>query len=70
MASSLKTAKTYRELSEQLEDILLWFESGDVDLDEAVTKYEEAQKLLGEMEKYLKTAENKIHKISAVKTSK
>ena len=62
------TSKTYREMSEELDNILTWFESGDVDLDEAVKKYEQAQKLLDEMEKYLKTAENKIRKIAAVKT--
>jgi exodeoxyribonuclease VII small subunit len=68
MANKAKSSKTYREMSAQLDDILMWFESGDVDLDEAVAKYEEAQKLLDEMEKYLKTAENKIRKIAAVKT--
>ncbi len=52
-------------MSEQLNEILLWFESEEVDLDEAVKKYEQAQKLIDEMEKYLKTAENKIRKIAA-----
>ncbi len=60
-----KTSKSYRQMSEQLNEILLWFESEEVDLDEAVKKYEQAQKLIDEMEKYLKTAENKIRKIAA-----
>jgi exodeoxyribonuclease VII small subunit len=68
--SKEKQARTYREMSEELDNILIWFESGDVDLDEAVAKYEEAQALLNEMEKYLKTAQNKIRKIAAVKTQK
>jgi exodeoxyribonuclease VII small subunit len=68
--SQAKLARTYREMSEELDNILIWFESGDVDLDEAVAKYEEAQALLNEMEKYLKTAQNKIRKIAAVKTQK
>lgn len=55
-------------MSEELDNILAWFESGDVDLDKAVQKYGQAQKLLDEMENYLKTAENKIRKIAAVKT--
>jgi exodeoxyribonuclease VII small subunit len=68
--SKEKRVRTYREMSEELDNILIWFESGDVDLDEAVAKYEEAQALLNEMEKYLKTAQNKIRKIAAVKTQK
>jgi len=59
--------KSYREMSQQLEEIMEWFESGDIDIDEAIKKYEEATKLLDEMEKYLKTAENKIKKISTAK---
>lgn len=62
------SSKTYRQMSEELDGILLWFESGDIDLDEAVKKYEQAQKLLDEMEQYLKTAQNKIRKVAAVKT--
>jgi exodeoxyribonuclease VII small subunit len=59
--------KSYKEMSKRLEEIMLWFESGEVDVDEAIKKYEEATKLLDEMEKYLKTAGNKIKKISAKK---
>lgn len=44
---------------------MLWFESSQVTLDEAVKKYEQANKLIAEMEDYLKTAENKIKKITA-----
>ena len=51
-------------MAEHLDEIMLWFESGDIDIDEAVKKYEEATKLLEDMESYLKTAENKIKKIS------
>jgi exodeoxyribonuclease VII small subunit len=59
--------KSYREMAEQLDQIMAWFESGDLDIDEAVNKYEEATKLLEQMEKYLKTAENKIKKITIKK---
>lgn len=52
-------------LNEELAEIMAWFESEQADLDQAVTKYEQASKLLAEMEAYLKTAENKIKKISA-----
>lgn len=53
----------YRMLKKQLDDILEWFENGDVDVDEAVKKYEEGKKLITKLEDYLKTAENKIEKI-------
>jgi exodeoxyribonuclease VII small subunit len=67
MSSSKAAQKSYREMAEQLDQIMLWFESGDIDIDEAVKKYEEASELISEMEKYLKTAENKIKKISTIK---
>jgi exodeoxyribonuclease VII small subunit len=67
MSSSKAAQKSYREMAEQLDQIMLWFESGDIDIDEAVKKYEEASELISEMEKYLKTAENKIKKISTKK---
>lgn len=57
--------KSYREMNEELAEIMAWFESEQVDLDQAVAKYEQAMKLLSAMEDYLKTAENKIKKIAA-----
>ncbi len=58
-------AKSYRELSEELAEIIAWFEGESVDLEQAIEQYEKAMKLLAEMEKYLKTAENKVKKIAA-----
>ena len=60
-----KSVKTYIQLSDELTGILEWFEKENLDLDKAVKKYEEATKLLADMENYLKKAENKIKKISA-----
>lgn len=57
--------KTYKQLSEELAGIIAWFEGEAVDLDKAIAKYDEAVKLLAEMEKYLKTTENKVKKIAA-----
>lgn len=56
--------KSYREMNEELAEMLAWFESEEVDLDQAVVRYERAMKLLADMEAYLKTAENKIKKIT------
>jgi len=57
--------KTYAQLSQELARIIEWFEGDQVDLDSAIDKYDEATKLIAQMEKYLKTAENKIKKITA-----
>jgi exodeoxyribonuclease VII small subunit len=68
MANNAKKPKNYRQMSEELDNILIWFENGDVDLDEAIQKYEQALVLLDSMEDYLKTAQNKVRKISASKS--
>jgi exodeoxyribonuclease VII small subunit len=60
-----KPAKTYRQLSDEFAELAAWFESDDVNLDEAVAKYEQAMELLVQMEDYLKTAQNKVKKIAA-----
>jgi exodeoxyribonuclease VII small subunit len=57
-------SKSYRHMSDELAELMAWFESRDVDIDEAVNKYEQAMELIGQMEEYLKTAENKIRKVS------
>jgi exodeoxyribonuclease VII small subunit len=58
-----KEATNYQKMSEELNTIIEWFESEEADLDEAISKYETAVKLLDDMQTYLKTAENKIHQI-------
>lgn len=57
-------AKTYQQLSGELNRLIDWFESDAVNLDDAVEKYEQAMELLKQMEDHLKTAENKVKKIS------
>lgn len=52
-------------MNDELSELLAWFESEQVDLDKAVAKYEEAMELVKQMQQHLKTAENKIKKISA-----
>ena len=60
-----KAVKNYQQLSDEFATLLAWFEGDQVNLDEAVQKYEQAVELLDEMEKYLSTAQNKIKKITA-----
>ena len=52
-------------MADALAKLMEWFESDRVNLDEAVGKYQQAMELLEQMEAYLKTAENKVKKISA-----
>jgi len=54
---------TYQELKAQLDDVMVWFESEDVDLDKALMKYEEGMKIVGQLEKQLTEAENKVTKL-------
>ena len=51
-------------MADELNQLVSWFESDVVNLDEAVAKYEQALELLGQMESYLKTAQNKVKKIA------
>ncbi len=61
----MATKKTdYQALTAELEEIINWFESDEVNLDEAVIKYEKAQELIKQIEAYLKTTENRIKKIN------
>jgi len=59
-----KTTKSYSQMLSELQKIIDWFEGEEVDLDEAVKKFEKANKLVDDLEKYLKTAENKIRKVA------
>jgi exodeoxyribonuclease VII small subunit len=59
-----KPANTYQQLSDELNRLIEWFESDQLNLDEAVDKYEQAMELLQKMEDHLKTAENKVKKIA------
>ena len=55
---------TTAQLQTELDELILWFESDQVDLDEAVKKYQRGTELVAELQKRLKTAENVIKKIT------
>lgn len=59
------STKTYQQMADELAVLIEWFESDQVDLDQAVGKYDQAMQLLEQMEAHLKSAENKIKKIQA-----
>jgi|GEM_PF-1441588 len=64
MMAKTVSKRTYQQMSDELDRLIEWFESDKVSLDEAVDKYEQAMKLLKDMEDFLRTAENKVKKIA------
>jgi exodeoxyribonuclease VII small subunit len=62
----VKSEKNYQQLSKELDEILSALQLPDVTIDEALKLFERGQKVLIELETYLKTAENKIRKLSRV----
>jgi len=55
--------KTYTELKSALSEVLDWFERDDIDIDQAIEKHAEAEKLIAELKKYLDASEQKIKKV-------
>lgn len=62
-------AKSYKELSDELNRIVEQLQAGDLSLDEAVKQYEAGMKVVQKLEAEIKTAENTITKIKASMTA-
>lgn len=54
---------SYRELRAKLDLVMEWFEGDDLDVDEALKKHAEAEKVITELEAYLKATEQKITRL-------
>jgi len=52
--------KTLTKQLAQLEELIAWFDQPDIDLDQALKKFDEGVKLADEIKKQLLEAENKI----------
>ncbi len=61
----MPTPKSYRELSTELDALMTELQSGELDIDEAVKKYQRGMEIVKELQKYLKEAENKVKKVKA-----
>ncbi len=57
----------YQKLNSELEQILAQMQSGELDIDESIKLYERGQKIVKELQTYLKATENKISKVQASK---
>ena len=55
--------KNYNEMQNELNQIIDDLQSGNIDVDNAMTKYDRGQLLIKDISDYLKKAENKITNI-------
>jgi exodeoxyribonuclease VII small subunit len=58
---------TFRELSDQLDAVLLQLQADDVDVGEALKLHQQGTKLLEQLEKRLTSAE---HQVTTIKTKR
>ena len=52
--------QTYRELSDELDEIISGLQTDDLDVDDAIKRYERGMEIVKDLEAQLKDAENKI----------
>lgn len=55
-----KTDKTISQKMDQLSELVAWFEGDDFELEQALDKYREAEKLAGEIERDLSELKNEV----------
>lgn len=55
-----KSRKNYRDMQVELDVAMARLESGELDVDEALSEYKKVQQLIVAMENYLETAKNSI----------
>jgi exodeoxyribonuclease VII small subunit len=55
--------KTYKELQTELDTLMMKLQDDELDVDTAITTYEQASKIITQLQKHLKTAENKLNKV-------
>ncbi len=51
---------TIKEKLAELDELVTWFEQDDIEIDQAIKKFEDAEKLASEIGDELQTAKNKI----------
>jgi exodeoxyribonuclease VII small subunit len=61
----IMSKKSYKDLQEELTAVVQKLEAGDVDIDEAFAYHKKGEKLLKQLETYLKEAENTIKNIKS-----
>ena len=61
----MKASDNYKNLSQELEKILLELQREDLDIDAALKHHERGLEVIAALETYLKTAENSVKKLQA-----
>ena len=60
-----KSTKNYQELMDELEKLLAELQQDDIDVDVALKHYQRGLELVGQLEDYLGSAENKVRELKA-----
>ena len=58
-------SKSLRQLLDEFEAIVTWFDQSEVDIDQAIPKFEAGSRLADEIKQHLDTAKNKIELVKA-----
>lgn len=57
----------YAKAKQDLEDLLAWFDSADADVSQSIAKFEEAKKLIEQLEAFLNDSERALQiKVAAL----
>ncbi len=60
----MSETNNYRKLNQELEAILGRLQSSNLDIDQTIKEYEKGVMIVDQLEKYLKSARNKVTKIT------
>ncbi|MDR1300567.1 MAG: exodeoxyribonuclease VII small subunit [Candidatus Nomurabacteria bacterium] len=60
-----KANKSIKELMDEFESVVAWFEADEIDVEKAITQYEKGAKLADEIKKQLSDAKNRIEVLNA-----
>jgi exodeoxyribonuclease VII small subunit len=58
-------ADSYRQLKEELDEVVIKLQGDDLDVEEALELYKKGQQLIKQLETYLETAENSVKELKA-----
>lgn len=57
--------KSYQQLQKDLDALMTKLQDDELDVDAAIETYEKASKIIADLQKHLKSAENKLNKVKA-----
>jgi exodeoxyribonuclease VII small subunit len=66
----VKNTKSYQELSDKLDSVVMLLENPSTTIDEALNLYKEADKLINSLQDYLENSRNEIKVLAKQSTDK